>query len=112
MLKIFEAMAVLLTCLATIIGALWFMEQRHAKVEQLEAAHEARVKSELRFSAELVDRDVRKDAEARVYYKNIERGRVLEPAEQIRLEYLERQMERKYKEQDMIQARIIEVESE
>ena len=58
----------------------------------------------------VVARDIKKDAEARVFYKDIERTRDLEQAEQARLEYLEEQLEQKYERQNMYEEKAMELQ--
>jgi hypothetical protein len=102
MIRAIEAIAVLATLSALLIGALNWLNENHADRKAL-------IKTELELRAEIIDRDVKKQAEARVYYKDIAKDRDLEPAEESRLEYLEEQMEHKYSEQRMIQSKLMDI---
>jgi hypothetical protein len=100
--RIIEAIAVLATLAALLIGSFNWLNENHAERKAL-------LETELELRAEIIDRDVKKQAEARVYYKDIAKSRVLEPAEESRLEYLEEQMEYKYDEQRLIQSKLMDI---
>ncbi len=87
---------------AMIFGAYRFMDMKHAQADKV-------LKTEIELRKDIVDRDLKKNAEARVYYKDLQRHRGLEPPEQARLEYLEEQMERKYEEMQILQQKEMEL---
>lgn len=102
MIRVIEAIAVLATLSAMLLGAFSWLNENHAERKAL-------LETELELRAEMIDRDVKKQAEARVYYKDIAKDRPLEPAEESRLEYLEEQMEYKYAEQRLIQTKLMDI---
>lgn len=83
-------------------AAFFYLEDRHASRQSL-------LGTEIDLRQEILDRDIKKQAEARVYYKDIERSRGLEPPEQSRLDYLEEQLEQKYEDQQMLQQKELEL---
>lgn len=97
-LRLLEYMAVTFGIIGSVIAGYLVLDNMHAKRDAL-------LTTEIELRSEIIDRDIKKDAEARSYYKNIEMERELSKAEARRLEYLEEQMERKYVEQESIQAR-------
>lgn len=105
-----ELIAIILAVLAAIFASLNYMNSLHATRQELKAAEAEleimkweRLQAELGVRKEIVNRDVKKDAEARAHYKRLMDDRPLEPAEERRMEYLEEQMALKYKEQEMLQ---------
>lgn len=101
-LRVLETLVVIFTALGLMFGAYIFLDTQHAK-------REAVLRVEIDLREDILDRDIKRDAEARVYYKNIEQVRDLEPAEKDRKEYLEENLGRKYEEQRIIQARKAEL---
>lgn len=97
-LRVIEVLIVFFTAVGFIFGAYNYLDGAHARREAL-------LRTEIELREEIIERDIKKDAEARVYYKNLEYSRELEPAEADRKEYLEENLERKYEEQRAIQAR-------
>ena len=97
-LRLLEYMAVAFGIIGSVIAGYLVLDNMHAKRDTL-------LKTEIDLRSDIINRDIKKDAEARSYYKNIEMERDLSKAEARRLEYLEEQMERKYVEQESIQAR-------
>jgi hypothetical protein len=98
MIRTIEAIAILATLSAMLLGALNWLNENHAERTAL-------LDTELELRADMLDMDIKKNAEARVYYKDIAKDRPLERAEADRLEYLEEQLEYKYQRQQMIQAK-------
>ena len=72
----------------TLSGAFWFMEYRH--VSQCERIIDRMA---------VLDRDIKKDAEARHHYNELKLEGDAAPADLRRLEYLESQLELKYQDQ-------------
>jgi hypothetical protein len=97
-LRIVEVIAVLFMLIGTVFTIFLFLDSRHAKNE-----------IEFELKAELLELDIKKDAEARVYYKSKESAGELDSADKSRLEYLEEQLERKYEEQRLIKEKLLEL---
>ena len=95
-----EVVAVFLGILATVFAAYFFMDARHAK-------HII----EYELKSEILDLDIKKDAENISYYsnKNDVDGE-LHPAESSRKQYLEREMERKIDKKNLIEQKILDME--
>lgn len=104
-MRVLEAIVVIITIISTITGVFWFMDNRHQQAEESNVIT-------IELKKELLDRDIKKDAEARVYYKDIELERPLTQAEQRRLNYLEEQLELKYDDQKLINETLIKLKSE
>lgn len=91
-----------LTAAVFLLGGYFFLDDLHAsKTAVLESYVELR--------GEILDTDIKKDAEARVYYRDLAEERPLTPAEQRRLDYLEEQLDRKQGQQLTIQAKQLEL---
>ena len=105
-----EFILVLAACFGIVWKVLAYLNNYHAKQEDLHAAQRAILKTEIRLREEIIERDIKKDAEARVYYKDIEMTRGLEAAEKQRKEYLEENLERKYDEQRELRALSSQIE--
>jgi hypothetical protein len=103
-LRVIETLIVFFTSCGIIFGAYLYLDGVHAK-----RANVTRVEIDLR--SDIIDRDIKRDAEARVYYQNIESSRGLQPPEQRRKDYLEENLDRKYEEQRSIQTRKSELMS-
>ena len=86
----------ILTALAIAFGAYIWLDEKHADRHQQTAV-------ELDIRQEILDRDIKKDAEAALYYRDLERDRELSPAEKARKSYLEGQLQLKYQDQQMLQ---------
>ena len=98
-----ELLASLIGIVSVCFAVFFFLDARHAKEAELEQMKIERLATELNIRAEIIERDAKANAEAAVHYRNLKAARELEAAEQSRLDYLERQLERKYAEQDRIQ---------
>ena len=85
-----------------IFSAYIFLDSRHAPSEIA-----------LELELEMVEMDLKKDAEARAYYfdKQSVAGS-LDGADKRRVENLENNLDRKYSKQKLIQARLLELKSE
>ena len=81
---------------ATALSAYIWLDEKHADRHQQTAV-------ELDIRQEILDRDIKKDAEAAVYYRDLEMERGLSKAEQARKSYIEGQLEQKYEDQQMLQ---------
>ena len=101
-LRTLEAAALTVGIISAIIGAYLYLDNLHAKRINL-------LKTEIELRQEIVDRDIKKDAEARVYYKDISKERSLTEAEESRLEYLEETLEQKYEIQRMLREKEMEL---
>lgn len=105
MLRQLEAVAVLIALMTALISGYIYLDTQHASQRAL-------VSTEMNLKAEMLDKDIKKDAEARVYYKDIERSRGLEPPEEARLDYLERILDQKYENQRIIMAAQLELKED
>lgn len=103
LLRVAEAALVLITITSFLFGAYFFLDTAHAKRKAL-------LQTEIELREEILSRDIKKDAEARVYYKNRQAQGPLESAEAMRLEYIEEQLEQKYEEQRMVQQKRMELD--
>ena len=92
----------MLSILAMVITAFLFLDEKHADQKKVLA-------TEISLRKEILDTDIKKNAEARVYYKDIAKTRSLEPAEESRVEYLEEQLEQKYDRQRMLEQKQMEL---
>ena len=97
-LRVVEIVVVFFTAIGFVFAAYVFLDTAHARREAL-------IRTELELRLNILERDIKRDAEARVYYKDIEYVRQLEPAEKNRKAYLETNLQRKYEEQRTIEAR-------
>jgi hypothetical protein len=104
-LRTAETLLVIFALIGTVASTFWFMEYRHAKRTTL-------LKTELGIKAEILDRGIKRDSDIRVYYEDLAADRELEKAEQARLKYIERKLERGYGDQDSLQAQLSELEAE
>ena len=95
--RIVEVLLGLGALVGLVFSSYLFLDARHASHENI-----------FQIKSELLDRDIKKDAEARVYYKNKESDAPLERADKLRLEYIEEQLERKYDEQKIIQKALLD----
>jgi hypothetical protein len=97
------AIAAIGSIVALVIGGYRHLNQEHANRAETESTlievKRNLLETEVDLRQEIVDRDVKKDAESRAHYKSLEQNRSLEPAEKARIDYLEEQMEQKYDEQ-------------
>lgn len=114
MMKLFTAIVgvilSILSIVALMITVFLFQEERHAAKAELEEIRKERLEEDLRVRSEIIDRDIKKDAEANVYYQNVQMVRDLTKPEEIRVDYIEKQMARKDKEQDEIQRQLSELD--
>lgn len=92
MKSIVEAILAIASVVGIAIGAFLYLENRHADKRELEVIRMERLETEIGLRREIVDRDVKKDAEAREHYRKLELTRSLTPVEKQRKEYLERQI--------------------
>lgn len=90
------AVAGLVSVIGGALYAYVWLDEKHA-----DRHHQAVI--ELEIKQEILDRDIKKDAEAVVYYRDLESERGLSKAEAARKEYLEGQLDRKYEDQQMLQ---------
>lgn len=100
--RIVEALAVFLGVLGMIFTAFFVLEKRHAK---------AIIEYELQ--SELLELDIKKDSETRIYYQNkkdTEGG--LSVSDTNRLRYLEEQLERKYQKKQLIDQKLLELDGD
>jgi hypothetical protein len=97
-LRVIETLIVFLTACGILFSVYLYLDGVHAKRDSV-----TRVEIDLR--SDIIDRDIKRDAEARVYYQNIEDSRGLQPPEKRRKDYLEENLDRKYEEQRSIQTR-------
>jgi len=95
LLRIAEGLIVLLTIMGMLFSAYLFLDSSHAK---------SSVEFELR--SEILDKDIKKDAEARAYYKDKAIEGDLDNADKRRLQYLEDQLDQKYEKQRIIQQKL------
>lgn len=101
-IRIIEALAVFLGVLGMIFTAFFVLEKRHAK---------AIIEYELQ--SELLELDIKKDSETRLYYQNkkdTEGG--LSVSDANRLRYLEEQLERKYQKKQLIDQKLLELDGD
>jgi hypothetical protein len=95
-LRTVEAIAAVFGLIGIVFGAFFFMQNIHAsKIEVLEV------------QSQVLDMDIKKDAEARAYYKDREIEGTLDGAGKRRLEYLEEQLDLKYSKQKIFQEALI-----
>ena len=95
-----EIVGVFLGIIASVFAAFFFMDARHAK-----QAVEYELKSEI------LDLDIKKDAENISYYNNKKNvDGELHPAEVSRKQYLEAEMERKIDKKNLIEQKILDME--
>jgi hypothetical protein len=87
------------------IGAFVYLEERHA-------SRKAMITTELEVREEIKTTDLKRDATAAVYYRNLARERDLSNAELSRQEFIEGQVEQKQEQVIMLQQRILEQEAE
>lgn len=104
-MRVFELLLVFLTSVGVLFGAYQYLDTMHAKERDL-------LKARIEIQSEMLDRDIKKNAEARVFYKDLSKDRALEKAEQSRLEYLEEQLEQKYDEQRILREAEMRLEVE
>ena len=97
-LRVFEAILVGFALIASVFGAFFVMDELHAQKADV-------LRTEVELREEIIDRDIKKDAEALAFYRNLKMVRDLSPAEQSRFDYLEKELDRKYDEQRSIQAK-------
>ena len=100
--RIIEALAVFLGVLGMVFTAFFVLEKRHAKaVLQYE------------LQAELLELDIKKDSEARIYYQNKKdtEGN-LSISDANRLRYLEEQLSRKYQKKQLIDQKLLELDGD
>jgi len=95
-------MVAMLSVFAMLFGAYFTLDEMHASNKKVTGV-------EIELRQEILDRDIKKDAEARVYYKDKAREGDLDKADEARLEYLEEQLERKYEEQQMYEQKSMEL---
>ena len=97
-LRVLETIVIIGTSIGLLFAAFEYMESRHAKsIVEFELKHE------------ILDRDIKKDNETRLYYQNKKDLEGLTPAEQSRLRYLEEELEHKYDEQRLIKEKLMEM---
>jgi len=105
-----EILGVVAFLVTGVLSMFWLMEERHANKTELIAVSKKLLVQELEIREEILDRDIKKNAEARVYYKDLEKEKALGHAEMARLQYIEEQLSRKYTEQEKIQDRLYDLE--
>jgi hypothetical protein len=88
------------------------LRDREQTMQQIEDLRKKTVKIDLQANAKILDTDLDRKAEIRHHYKQLKNDRELEPSEELRMEYLEDQLERGYQQQDMIQSQLMKMESE
>lgn len=94
--RIVEVAIAILTLIGIVFGAFFYLQDTHAsKLEVLQVQSQA------------LDMDIKKDAEARAYYKDKESQGTLDDADKRRLEYLEEQLNLKYSKQRIYQEALI-----
>jgi len=99
-LKDINTLAAFLTTLGMIMAAFFFMDARHIEKQ-----------AEFELKAEILDLDIKKDAETINYYRNREMTEDnLSPAEKARYEYLKSEMERKVKKKDILEQKLLELD--
>jgi hypothetical protein len=100
--RIIEALAVFLGVLGMIFTAFFVLEKRHAK---------AIIEYELQ--SELLELDIKKDSETRLYYQNKKDTEGdLSISDANRLRYLEEQLERKYQKKQLIDQKLLELDGD
>lgn len=98
--KSIEQIVALFSIIGGIFAAFLFMDARHLE-------H----KAEFELKAEMLDMDIRKDAEVINYYRTREINQIdLNTAEQARYEYLQEEMERKVRKKELIEQKLLELE--
>ena len=107
-----ELAASVIGLIAVFFTVYLFMDARHAKQEALLEMEREHTVNELRIREEILNRDIKKDAEAASHYRDLAHDRDLERAEASRKQYLEEQLEQKYSESRLIQKRLLELETE
>lgn len=100
-LRALEAVGALLVVIGAAFGGFHYLNEIHADRQEV-------IRKDLEIRAEILDRDIKKDAEARVYYKDKAKDGELDKADASRLEYLEEQLERKYSEQSRVHDKLME----
>ena len=110
LLRIFEILAVLFTLIGGVYVAMYVLDERHASKIALIEAEEDQSLREARLRQNELDRDIKRDAEARVYYKNKQMIGNFDKADKQRLDYLEENLERKYEEQRELSRVLSEIE--
>jgi len=103
LIELVSVLVAILSMFAIAFGAYFTLDEKHASNQKV-------LRTEIDLRKEILNRDIKKDAEARVFYKDIERTRDLEQAEQARLEYLEEQLEQKYERQNMYEEKAMELQ--
>ena len=121
--KLIKTIMMLASLIAIPFGIYFYMNELHAtkaesardKQETMEVIEDLRkktVKIDLESNAMLLDSELSRKSEIRHHYKQLKKSRTLEPAEESRVDYLEDQLERGYKQQEMIQGQLMKMESE
>ena len=87
----------LILVIGSVFAVYFYMNSIHASQKEV-----------LEVKAELIDMDIRKDAEVRAYYKDKEASGNIDQADKDRLEYIEEELGRKYKKQEILQKALIE----
>lgn len=87
----------ILSLLGMILAGLWFLDGRHAK-EQVS----------LEARAELLDKEITRGSEIRIYYQNKEAAGLADPADIRRKEYIEEELERNYEQKAIIDKKLLE----
>jgi hypothetical protein len=94
-LAVVNAIMAIIGLIATVAGVFWFMENRHL----LRTTYSV---GEVEMRKEILDTDIKKDAEARHHYEKKKLIGTADEADLQRLEYLENQLLDKYEKQEKL----------
>ena len=93
----------------TIVGAAFaaflYLQGNHA-------SYRALFNTELDLRQDMLEEDLEDDAARAAHYRRLDDERELSPSEKARLEYLQRQLEKKYRKQEMYEQKQLEIERE
>lgn len=110
-----ELVVVILTALSFVFGAYMFLDSRHAHEGKILEVKKAILEVKLDLKEEAASDQLKQDAAAAAYYRQVERteGLELTVPEQDRKDFVERRVVQKQRELDMIdlqQARLEQLE--
>lgn len=104
MLKIINAISVVLGLVVVILGGFFFLDGLHATKVAL-------LNTEVEIRQEILDTNINRDAKIRYHYDQLESERPLNKAEKSRKEYVEEELERQYHQQRMLEEKQLELEN-
>ena len=102
MIRTIEAIAVLATLSAVLVGALNYLNEHHAQ-------RIAVLETELELRSEILDTDINRNAKIRHHYDQVEMQRPLTKPEALRKKYIESELERQYSQQETLHDKRLEM---